>query len=310
MEGEEVEVQVPATDEPPEPEEKPNTEGTPGAGEEPPPARATLDELLANPPDWLKANLTMLESSKNIDAADLAELDPNAQRVVAGLLLRAREAKPEIDDREKAIKDKEIELAARERMLLQRQSGNLRLLGSNPAARELLKMPEGQEPDDPYSDEGINYRVNKLFNERMQAFLDVFAKGEQDLKAAYEQAEAEAAAQAQHEATVAYVEANLDTFKDPRVEERVVELVQKHAFNVEQAHKMALREIAMDDEAVVKQTALEKSRDRIATGGRVQGVIPPTPEGEFLSPEVQAHYRRYPEALKRDYEKAFGTAPR
>lgn len=271
------------------------------------PAKSTLDELLATRPDWLKAQLGMLEGSKDITAEDVAGLDHNAQRVLAGFLKLAEERMPERTAKEQELSQKEQELAARERLLLHRQSGNLKLMNS-PDARALLASlkPTGDAPD-PYSDEGFEYRVNQKVHDAMEKFLGAFAKGEEDLKAAYAQAEAEASAAAQREAHVAYIDQHMDTFSDDRVADRVVELVTKHAHTIEDAHRIALREIVAHDEAETRKQAVELSRQRIQRGGRTGPVLPPTPEGSMM--ERLAFYKQYPEAQTRDYVKAFGRAP-
>lgn len=268
----------------------------------------TLDEILASGKlDWLKAQQDQLGSSAEVTLEDMSRLDHNGQRVVAGLMKLAGEKRPDAEARERELAAKEQEVAARERLLLQRQAGNLGLM-RNPKALELLKELQGAEGDaelDPYTPEGFAAAVKREVAGHLGKLFGTFEASEQELNAAYAQAQQEAEAAALHAERVAYIEANEDTFSDPEIEARTVELVKGHAFTVQEAHRLALAEKAATDHQANRTAAVARSQERVARGGRTGPRIPPKPEGLLTDAKVRDHFDRNPGAMEAEFRRRF-----
>lgn len=307
MEGEDTNVEVEPVEPPADVDTDTDTD-TPPADPPAEPEPKTLDEIIASGKlDWLKAQRDQLGGTKNFDLKTLERLDHNGQQAFAALLELAAEKKPDAEKRQRELDQREQELAAKERLLLQRQAGNLRLMRNDRALAQLQALREATagEPPDEYTPEAAVYHARKAAAEILQNLFGSFEESEKELLAAHQQAEKEAAEQAEYNKEVAYIDANTDTFSDPAVSERYIVLRRDHGHGIEEAHRIALAERVSADQAETRKRAIDLARDRIQKGGRQGQRMPPKPEGLMSDPKVQAYFRDNPGALEAEFRRRF-----
>lgn len=277
----------------------------PDEGEAKEPARSTLDELVLNRPDWLAEAMRVVKP-EDVDAEDLAAVASTIEgkRVLAAIFGRADAQTPVLEEKVKALTEREQMLAAKERLLAERQRAGLKWASHDKAKALLARLaPEGQvEEPEKFTEEWFAWKVDQRTRANLDAFFSTIEEIDRE---AEEQAAAAVAAEkeaAERQSVVDYVNENEDTFSDPRVFERVAVLVQNHNHDIKEAHRIALRELAVEDDAEAKQQAMELARKRIARGGRGGPRVPRAPEDPA---EKHEFYTRNPDALRRDFEEAF-----
>ena len=300
-----IDISSGGTEAPPDPAAVAVDEPT---GEEPVEKIVGLDEVLASRPDWLESAIANVDPT-DVDAADLEELrnNPVAMRVIASMLRRADGGLPELEEHVKGIAAREAELKAKERLFAERQRTALKW-ADHTRAKELLQrqMPKGAEPEQ-FTPEWFEWKLDEGHHKRNVEFLDMIGAIDKDNEEAAAKVLADEEAVALVAREDAYAEANKDTFSEPRIFERMRVLYNDHNFSIEEAHQIALRDIAMEDDGVAKEKAIEVSRSRIARGGRGGPTIPSAPDDPL---ELAEFYRTHPEARLRDFRHAYGRDPR
>lgn len=295
MEGEDTEVAVETADESQTSvEETPQVPGSDTAATE----RKTLDELFATEPDFLKAYESTLEEHP-VTQQDLESLDATGRRVVAGMLKRAKDGVPELEQEKRALAQERMRLEALERIRVQREADLLKPF-VDPKARAFVDgiRPREEEPE-AFTAEWFDWKLKHGIADHFGRFMETFQSVEQERNAAAEAARLEQEHEEKVQAAEQYIEENRESFDDPRVFDRVQELVQltKGAMKIEDAHRIAMLEVTDQDTATLKARSIALARQRIQRGGRGGPTLPDTPKDAEARDQF---YKDNPNAVARD----------
>jgi hypothetical protein len=298
-EGEETETEVEETEAEADPKAgevaDPKAADPKGAAE--PPPKSALDELMET--DWLKEQIELAgDKELPVTEEEIKNLDPAAQRVIANIVLRGRTGAAAALTAQQQAQQREADLSARERLLLARQSEALRFFKS-PKLQAFLDeaKPKGDRPD-PDSPEGRDYDARERFSALMDGFFSKLSEIEEEATKTAAESEEAARTEAQRTKDTAYVQQHLDDFKDPETY-ALIENHVKHGYGLEEAHKLAMKQIIADSVDKDKAAELATSRRRVQPGRRTRNAIPETPKGLTAS-ALNDWYDKHPDAMARD----------
>lgn len=306
MEGEDdTQVEVPETADT-DTDTDPATSEAPATGEAPAPAdKSTFDQFLEARPEWLEAAMRHTKAS-DVSEEDLAKLGatPEGQRVLAAVFARADAGLPDFEERQRAVAEKERELAAREQLVKARLAQGMSWSRHDKAKALLAKLAPATTAEEPeqFTPEWFAWQADRQAHARFEQFFSAMQEIEQDQLRELEEQRAAEAADAQAQRDAEFCEAHQEELGDPRVLARVTTLVQKHAHDIPEALQIALREVAIEDDAQAREQALARSRERVTRGGTRGPKVPSAPADPK---DHHDFYTRNPEALQRDFDRAF-----
>ncbi len=263
-----------------------------------PNARVTLDELFAVEPDFIKAYESTLDAHP-VTKEDLERLDPTGRRVVAAMLQRAREGIPEVEAERTKITQERLRVEAMDRLLVARQRDMLKPF-VDPRTQQFIAglRPKDQEPEQ-FTPEWFEWKLSHGVADRFEKFVGTFQALEKDRNEAAAAAQAEQEYEDRLQVAAAYIDANQDSFDDPRVSDRVGQLVEHHGHTIEQAHQIAMAELVVAGEKDLRQKSVALARERIARGGRRLPTLGDTPKEDSQRAEF---YKDNPSAVTRDID--------
>jgi hypothetical protein len=265
-----------------------------------PEVKAPLEQLFTDPPEWLKGQLSLDPSVRTpITAADLAELDENAQRVIAGLVAVSNGGEAALQQPRLHLQQKEPELAARERIIQQKVAGNLSWARDPRLKAQLAQLQQQQPPDDPYSPEAVDFRASQKAAEIVNSWLESITTIATEQQQAYEQQTKLAALEAAEQADLAYIDQHAADFDIPGVTENVRQLIDHNRMSLQEAHEFVMFRQSQADLSAAQKAARERARERVATGGRSPAGAYPAPPPK-MSPEQRAEWlNKHPEVAGR-----------
>jgi hypothetical protein len=288
----------------------------PAEGEEPgeKPDTSGVSKILgSDQPVWLQELLAELEregrEAHEITDEEIAALPVGAQKLVANLVARSRAAEQALVERQTKAAEREAELAKKQRQV-QRERGAAFGWGKKEQIAKFVERLErkGERDLDPFTEEGVQQRVERTAAKLFQSFFQQLGELEQSEKAAADEAEAEATRTTQLAELQAYAKAN-PSFSDPEVYSGIKDLVTRSNYQIsaQEAHKLVLARLATEREADLEAKALEAARRKVRPG-RSHDNTPLTPKFERADDEVE-FYEKNPKALQRDYEAALAKRP-
>lgn len=294
--GAEVTPEVPETPEPPETPEVPEVPEAPAA--EQPALKLALDELFGeNAPAWLR-EVGGIEAPP-VTMADIEALPPAGKAVIGQLRARGQAAERQALEAAEAQRQKEAELAARERMLARRAADQYKFVRDQQFREVLANADPGEAPADPYSPEAIQWAARKAAHEHMTTLIQALEGAEQRQSAAAQAAEQAAAEEARIAAEEAYVAEHYDSLSDPDVKAATKQLLAR-GVPLEEAHSFAAAKVAQARAAASDpvREARMLAKERLAAGRRAPTNAAALPK-EPTADELVAYTEANPDATGR-----------
>jgi hypothetical protein len=256
-------------------------------------------------PPWFRALDAMAkrEGVTSFKGIKLDEIKDSASQQtlfnVRNLLLRSNDA---VQRERQALQERAGRLTAAEAEVKARQ-GKLLEVYKDPRLAGMFKEPEGEAPD-PFTEEGIRYRVDQGVAKVMQQFFaqmgTIHEEGGKAAVAERERVETEQRRSAVKE----FVKATPDFWDHADAVEALV----KQGIPVDRAYRIAKAEAgqpvappkpaAPKDEAAARRAARMSGAEVIRRGGASEKL--PTPPKDCSPEELVAFYRANPEVMDQD----------
>lgn len=220
--------------------------------------------------------------------ADIERLPADAKVVIGKLRARGETAAQQAAEAAQALRQKEAELTARERLIGRQLADRYKFVKDQDFRAKLAATDPGDAPADPYSPEGIQWAARKAAHEQVQTLIDALVQAEQRGAAEVQAAEAAAAAEAAREADDAYILEHYDSFTDPDVKATTGHLMQRYKMPLQEAHETALDRVAAARARTPTpvQAARILAKERLAAGGRAPSgaaALPKEPTADELA---------------------------
>lgn len=139
------------------------------------PSEQIINQILSKdePPGWVSSLEDVLDAegkdSFKVPQSDIDALDPNAQMLLVNLRRMAL-SKAADAARERQEVDRMRDDIAKQRREFEQQRAELFAIFKNDAFQDYIKPPEGEAPD-PFTDEGIDFRVRQASSKVLSGFM-------------------------------------------------------------------------------------------------------------------------------------------